>query len=468
LQYAGAWNWAAVTVGGLADAELYSNDYETDQIRRNCLEMLLEGGGEAEARLLLAMAAQVTGKQLIPYIRVLAKFVTPEKKDDLIDPLRQRLMVWEERPANAEPISDETQQAIVKFICAKADANGEVEVCQAAIWEMKRWRCAGTRSALRDLVAQHPSRSIAEATAQVLKAWDEDATVPAKLGPVRYRILINGKPYANREITVLVCESDKSYHQSNEQTDADGEVQVSRDYFLNRKMPLFGVVFKAKGEGSIGIDVAFAVQAPPMRGNGNEVVPVDVLTKPLELSLDLPRELKAYAERRMNVRANGPDMGTPRRDELQAWRWFSTDIAKQVATPELMAGKYHVTIRLPGAKFWYGEVDVSKNTMLKIDFKKGTDVTYKVKTPPGNPWFFPWPDLFKGGIKIENPDYDANARTYCGLSPGKYVMRFPSSEEWAKTGRIGKMTWPAKVVAFEIPEDLPMEMDLGEIDLDMK
>ncbi|MDR0533259.1 MAG: hypothetical protein LBH01_04825 [Verrucomicrobiales bacterium] len=470
LQHAGTWNWGSVAVGGLVDAELNDGNYEADKIRHICLEMLVESGGEHEVKLLLALAEQATDRQVTEYIKVLAKFVTPEKKDDWIDPLRQRVMACEDRPANAEPISTGMQTAIVKFICTKADANSDVNVCQAAIWAMQRWRRDDTRETLRELVMQHPSQSIAKEAAQTLKTWwDENVEVPPKSGPVRYRILVNGKLYANREITLLVCENDKSYSQSNEQTDDNGEVKVSRDYFLNRKEPVWGVIFRAKNEGPF-FDIPFAVQAPLPRDDGDELLSVDISTKPLELSLGLPRELKEYAGRKITVCANGPDQGKVRRDELQAWRRFSADIAEQVATPALMTEKYHVYIRLPGAQSWNGEVDVSKNNRLKIDFKKGTDVLCRIKTTPDDPWFFPLPELFKDGMKVEDFDADYNSHTkiLCGLSPGKYTLRFPSSEEWVKTGRITKEVWPAKDVSFEISEALPMEIDLGEIDLSVK
>lgn len=134
--------------------------------------------------------------------------------------------------------------------------------------------------ALRRLL-DHPSLTVAREAAAALESAGEKADIPPKLGPVRYRIEVNGKPYAARRVEWIVSWGATSMWTSSEETtDAQGVAHLPRDMFLDKSSrPIKQVTLRSPAK--LGLeDALFSVQLPPPP-DSDDVIPISVKTKPL-------------------------------------------------------------------------------------------------------------------------------------------------------------------------------------------
>jgi hypothetical protein len=98
---------------------------------------------------------------------------------------------------------------------------------------------------------------------------------------VRYRIEVDGKPYATRPMEWIVSWGDTSMWISSEgKTDAQGVAHLPRDRFLDKSSrPIKRVTLRSPARPRPE-DALFSVQLPPPP-DSDDVIPISVETKPL-------------------------------------------------------------------------------------------------------------------------------------------------------------------------------------------
>ncbi|HEY5792389.1 MAG TPA: hypothetical protein VIS74_03765, partial [Chthoniobacterales bacterium] len=350
------------------------------------------------------------------------------------------------------------QRQALAFLCAQAGAELPIDSARelAAIFHAKPQ--PESISPLRRLL-DHPSLAVARDSAEALEFMGEKAEIPPKLGPVRYRLLVDGKPYAGRKVEWIVKWGNLSTS-SEVLTDAGGVAAVPRDMFLDQGRGPVQLVALRSAAMSRPDDPWFSARMPAPPAS-EDVIPVEVKTQPRRVELSLPRPETELRGKTMDVALWGEqgDQGgfwAPARLKLPA--------ARELTFEKLMPGTYRVEIRVPGAASWAGELRAGDPAALKVPLVRASDVKPAVRPPPH------WeglliPELLKDG-KVVSTDWDYENFRLRGVPVGHYVLRVPSSAEIRKRTMALLPDGPefdAVEVPFEVAPDSPVEIDLGEI-----
>jgi hypothetical protein len=134
--------------------------------------------------------------------------------------------------------------------------------------------------ALRRLL-NHSSLTIAREAAAALQLAGESADIPPKLGPVRYRIEVDGKPYSLREVEWIAGSDDPlSDISSQRTTDSSGICELPRDPFIDKSPKAITKVILRNARSPGPDDTLFNVQLP-VPPNTDDVIPISVQTRPL-------------------------------------------------------------------------------------------------------------------------------------------------------------------------------------------
>jgi hypothetical protein len=187
----------------------------------------LSGDGRVQA--LTDLAAHAPVEALPLYFMALGKFVPSSAAPDS-DERAGRYGHWRGKNLDgitARPASAAAQKQALDFLCSRASPDLPIEAATrlAEIFHAKLRPEA--LPALRRLL-DHPSLTVAREAAAALEfAGEKD--IPPKLGPVRYRIEVNGKPYAARRLEWIVSWGATSMWTSSEETtDAQGVAHLPR------------------------------------------------------------------------------------------------------------------------------------------------------------------------------------------------------------------------------------------------
>jgi hypothetical protein len=269
-----------VVVGGLAHFDLGPQDFLTLKLRATLLGFLLRLPGDGRVQALSDLAAHAPVEALPLYFMALGKFVpssgAPRPGENLV-----RYERWGGRNLDgitAQPASVAAQKQALDFLCSRASPDLAIQTATrlAEIFHAKPR--PESLPALRRLL-DHPSLTVAKESAAALEYVGEKADIPPKLGPVRYRIEVDGKPYATRRVEWIVSWGiPNMWTSSEETTDAQGVAQVPRDMFLDKSSrPIKAVTLRSPAR--LGLEEAlFSVQMPPPP-DSDDVITVSVKTK---------------------------------------------------------------------------------------------------------------------------------------------------------------------------------------------
>ena len=194
-----------VIVGGLACFDLGPQDFLTPRLRATLLGFLLRLSGDGRVQALCDLAAHAPAEALPLYFMALGKFVpssaAPGPGENVV-----RYGRWGGRNLDgimAPPASVAAQKQALDFLCSRASPDLPIEAATrlAEVFHAKPQPEA--LPALRRLL-DHPSLTVAQEAAAALESAGEKADIPPKLGPVRYRIEVDGKPYTTRRVEWIV------------------------------------------------------------------------------------------------------------------------------------------------------------------------------------------------------------------------------------------------------------------------
>lgn len=454
-----------VVVGGLALIDLSPKNYRIESRRAALLTLLLTMPGDGRVKTITRLASLAPPDALTVYFRALGKLVRRElPPPDKNGSIRWFGGSWSSGD-NLDSITVETpgetaQKVALDFFCSQASPQLPIKAAETLARIFLEKHRPESIPALR-LLLDHPSMSVAKVAAEALEYLGQKVEIPAKLGPVRYSIRVNGIPYANSKVSWSVRRGSTSTG-SEVTTDAAGVVEVSRDYFLDQAAePVQSVALRTASMASPA-DPWFCalLPAPPA---SDDIVPVEVKTASLRVELPLARprnELKT-----MEVVLWGLQDAETQKIGFWSPAKFQLPVSDSLDFKMLMPGVYRAEIRIPGATSWTGELRAGEAPTFTVPLQRASNVKFTVVPPKGWHVNVLLPELWKNGKQI-SADWDYEKQFFRGVPEGKCMLHIPSSEVVRKRVR-GLLPdgpeFPGTDVPFEVGPDSPTEINLGEI-----
>lgn len=449
-----------VLAGALASQGL--EEWPWDESLRIPLGQLLRRPGDARVETLIALTNHAHSDSLSSYYKALGKFVSPEPPGDVFSQYGADLFVAAELPdVRPEEFSADAQRRAAEFLAAQASRPISVEAALNLTEFWKKNRGPESGPALRQLL-EHPSRKVAEAAAAALQERGVFVDVPPKLGPARYRIFVNDKPSSDLRLQWAVV-SRNSARTSESTTTDDGILEIDRDLFLDPHRPVQRVKVHSSELPTLAHPWFEATLPPPPASD--EVVPVNVMVKPLRVKLGLPRPHADFSGKTMEATLEGVRDSQESPGAYWGPAKISLPVSDTVEFERLMPGRFQFTLRLPGAVSWTGELEVGRTPERSVSLQRGSDVKYTLADFPD--WALPvmTPELLKEGKRVP-VDWERERKFFCGVPAGDYVLRFPSSADLRKRFKDQLKAgeeFPGMEVPFSVRADSPVTIDLGEI-----
>lgn len=444
-----------ILAGGLALAMRRGPDREFEIHEASLLALLASLPGDEKVRRLTELAAVAPPSSLSRYFQILGKFVPRGP----VGGTTWTTFVFGGdglHGVTAGEVSETGQKRALDFLCAQASAKLPVDAAKTLADIFREKRQPAMTDAARGLLA-HPSLSVADAAAEVLTDAGRSFTMPKKLGPLRYRILVNGTPYAKQQVCWAIPGLG-----SQVTTTVEGIAEIPRDIFLDHPDVRR---FAVRSHDLSSLDAPwFGVMVIPTP-DSDSPVDVKIATEPTHLDLQLDRPLAELASSKMTVVLWG-EQGA---DQQNLGFWgparFTLPVQPRLTSPQLAPGTYRLEIRLPGCESWNGSVTAGKTTVIPL--RRASDVRLSVSLPA------PWrahvllPELLRDGRRI-SADWDHDACLFRGVLPGSYVLRLPSSRE--VRSRISGLLpdgpeFEGREIPFEISATAPAEVDLGSFEM---
>ena len=454
-----------VVIGGLAAIDLGPKNYRIESRRATLLALLLCLPGDARVETLTRLAALAPPEALPMYFRTLGKIVRKEMPPPDENGSIHVVFGWGTSGDNldtitANPAGEGAQQIAMDFLCSQATPKLSVEAAESLARIFHEKRRLESIPALRRLL-DHPSMSVAKEAAEALEYLGQKVEIPAKLGPVRYSIRVNGTPFANSKVnwTVQRCSTSTG---SEVMTDAAGVIEVPRDYFLDEATePVQSVSLRAVSMAGPA-DPWFGVLLPVPPAS-DDMIPVEVKTVSLRVELPLPRPKEEM--KTMEVVLWGLQDAETQKIGFWSPAKFQLPVSESLDFKMLMPGVYRAEIRISGAKSWTGELRAGKAATFTVPLQRASDVKFTLVLPKGWQVNAVLPELWKDGKRI-SADWDYEKQFFQGVPEGKYHLNIPSSEAVRKHVR-GLLPdgpeFPGTDVPFEVGPDSPSEINLGEI-----
>ena len=454
-----------VVIGGLAAIDLSPKDYRIEARRAALLALLLTMPGDGRVKTMTRLAALAPPDALTVYFRALGKLVRRElPPPDKNGSIRWFGGSWSSGDnldsLTVESAGETAQKVALDFLCSQASPQLPIKPAETLARIFLEKRRPESIPALHRLL-DHPSMSVAKKAAEALEYLGQKVEIPAKLGPVRYSIRVNGTPCANRKVSWTVKRGSTSTS-SEVTSDAAGVVEVSRDYFLDQAAePVESVALRTVSMATPA-DLWFCalLPAPPA---SDDIIPVEVKTSSLRVELPLPRpkeELKT-----MEVVLWGLQDAENQKIGFWSPAKFQLPVSESLDFKMLMPGVYRAEIRIPGATSWGGELRAGESPAFTVPLQRASNVKFTVVPPKGWHANVLLPELWKNGKQV-SADWDYEKQFFRGVPEGKYMLHIPSSEVVRKRVR-GLLPdgpeFPGTDVPFEVGKDSPAEINLGEI-----
>jgi len=449
-----------VVLGGLASAEVDPGGFFYGQT--SLLAMLLDSPGDSRVRGLMSVAVCASGynqAQDFKALGMLAREEPEERYGMSGSPLFGGGGLSE---ARVRPLDKEEREKVKAFLCSRKVSELSISGAEELVSVLGDSEWPGAVSALRGLL-DHPSASVAESAARQLKSAGITVQVPPKLGPVRCRLTVDGKPYAGKRVQWSISWNEMGT--SGEVTsDAEGIVDVPRSHFIDKT----AASIRAFGLHSMDLkeisDPWFGVKLPLPPAN-DQVIPVEVKTAPVRVRLPEVRPAAELEGKFIEVVVNArtwqerPSLG------FHCVNGVNVPVARDFVL-NLASGEYNIEARLPGATAWGGQFEGGRETEVTLPIVRASTVRYAFKMPEGWPDYAASPDFMHDG-KPAPADHIAEQQVIQGVREGKYMLHFPSSDELRQRDEYWKELkapdFKGTDVPVEVKADSPLEIDLGEI-----
>jgi hypothetical protein len=452
----------AVVLGGLARLDLDPESYFFAQTP--LLAMVLDMPGNSRARGLMDLAVRAPGDNQANYFRALAMLARDDAGDEYARIAYSIFSGEDLSAAKVQPVDKETQAKVKAFLCTQDVSHLSIAAAEELVRILADSEWPEAIPALRSLL-EHPSLTVAESAAKRLKEAGETVQIPPKLGPVRYRLLVDGKPYASKRVAWYINWAALGRGEE-VMSDADGVVEVPRDHFIDN------AAGQIRGFGLHSQDLEdvsspwFGVRLPLPPAN-DDIIPVEVKTTPVRIRLPEVRPQEELDGKFITVKVN--PVTWPGESSLGFSQSARVGVpAAGEFTLSLAPGEYGLEVRAPGASTWIGKVRAGKDAELSLPLVRASTVRYSYKLPEGWPQYAGQPLLMQDG-KVVMSDHDAEKRMYRGVSEGKYVLHFRSSAEVRQRHEFWKdlkaPDFEGVDVPVEVTDDSPVVIDVGAVEL---
>ncbi|MDR0532632.1 MAG: hypothetical protein LBH01_01625 [Verrucomicrobiales bacterium] len=423
------------------------------------LILLTQYGGSEGASQLLYLAKNSPAKRWARYIGALAVFVSPSDPTSRVyrstvgGPLRFNPLT------GSNPANDEVQRKILEWYNSLANVKLPPEaggVLADRVAELNRPESVG----ILEKLLRQPSDTVAQNAAKCLRRLGKEVDESQLAQPLRFRLTANGEPLG-RQTKVAWKLYDKWGNNRSWQliADTDGIFQVTRDSLLAWDGEITKAVLLSEGAASAD-PVYFKIEVPVPSADESAVIPMDIATKPLTLNFVLPRPLAVWLKRKAEMR-----IGLVAEGEYAygSDSQLTVGETERLVLPRVAAGKYTLTVSLPGTVDWSGEVTGNEMT---VPLRFGSEIRYKLKSAYADKLYY--------RVKLEPEagrlsEYRTQFTPYFhGVPVGKYELLIPSSAALRK--ELGDLL-PQGVefgetrVPFSVTKDSPIEVDLGEIEV---
>ncbi len=359
--------------------------------------------------------------------------------------------------------SEVGQARVLDFLSAAATANISIDEAEELNRIFAAKRREQTLPALRRLI-DHPSSSVAEAAALTLTAAGQSVTVPPKLGPARYQVMLNGVPASELQIEWTVFRDTKSIS-SNSKTSVEGILEIERDHFFADETSSVQSVRLASVNPDSPADGWFEVSHPPPPAT-ETIQPINIPTTTARISLAIPLSDHELSDRVIEVQLGAKKDPSDTSDRYRSPARLKLPATRSLTFSKISPGTYLVTLRLPGTATWTGEIIASTDgDVSAITLNRASDVSIAINPPA--PWTesLIFPELLQNGEQVPT-NWDYATRTFLGVVPGHYTVRIPSSTE--VRGRLFETIpdapdFESRTVTFDIAENSPTQVAIGPI-----
>ena len=453
-------DWEKIAAGG--QLNLQGSPFDSSQAV--FLNELSAFGTDRAASLMVLLAGQAEEKSRPEYASAIRVFIADDKPHSLVveadgeDP-EETVVVMPDRPARISRvrISEKLQKQLLGILVGWAKPNVSNELGEELV---RAFESTDDRAVIQGLkqMAAHPSHEIASRAADRLKSFGEKAPEIAKLGPVRFEILLNGKKLSpGMNVDWRLNYEDHTSSSSLGEVDEHSYLSFEHDRFVEPSRKVTSVTLSSwNSEPAFNVDV-------PVSPDLSKLTTVQVEFVPLEVDFDLARlrNRKRLAEVKVTLAPKAGPSFSP--------RYEKTGRSGEPMTLLVQKGEYTMTAQAIGAASWESAVHVSReSSSISVPLQTGSDVHLRVFKPKGDEASGEM--LFHNGMEMENWRDDKGR--YRGLSPGNYVIHIPSSKERreifpGESAEAGpdEVDYAGRDLAVAVGENSPPVIDLGEIRL---
>jgi hypothetical protein len=271
----------------------------------------------------------------------------------------------------------------------------------------------------------------------------------------------------------VAVEGEQGRISSTRETNAQGEVEIDREWILDPACTAKFVVFSMEPQIDAGPSSPnsplFCVKLPVPQ-NLDRLIPVVVPAAPLNLTLTFKAPLASGSQVIVSLQPvrDGNDLS------LFGFRpaQFRAPPLPNLTFSALQPGTYNVSVDAPGLCTWTSKVTVPlSGVVVAATLERGADVTFALQIPGAKNAYVPCKVLHKGSEVVVRSFATSPLR---GLPKGRYTLRVPSSAELQQrradpeSSEFNLDPQPAYLgidVDFEIGDQSPVVIDLGKIEL---
>lgn len=399
-------DWEEILAGRVFDGLLNYSLMETSRD----FHVLSRYGSPRAARLIEQMQLFIRPDDEPMWLNAMAAFISP----------RPGAPEKKKRPdarISEEPVPDELQDELFRLVLEKMKPDAATDTLSAGIEICSRLHRAEAKDALRVLL-KNPSGKIVAAAAAALEELGEKTDVVPNNDPVKFQLLLNGKPLADTDVQ-WTLEQEPSISMGNKvRTDGEGMISLDREDYVDPTHKPKTITFEpATGEQKLDA-VYFRAELQPPR-DINVVTAVKLTTFAVVFDITPNRVQEFYKNKQMVLWLRGDRIVNSE---------FKMDATTRVEVPSLPPGKYEAEIRVPGSRIWHSKFTVEGDTEVKAKLEPGADVIMAFEPGDKGEYEDITPVFFKEG-KVFSDYTNAGPGNYTGFPPGKYQFYVPNKKE---------------------------------------
>ena len=312
---------------------------------RSQAEILAAEGSARGARYLLQLAALIGAGERREYVTAMMLLLKPAgyqlKHGSSSATPSER--------SSPDPLPADLQREVTRTLSSWLDDLDDTYTLRKIIGMLAEVHGAVEREALRKLLT-HWSSQVANTAAGALRTLGEEPGPLRKRDPVRFRILVNGQPFAARkEVEFTSAMSDGSRISGPKKTDANGVTTLDRDYLSDPKRKIAQMTFYTRPSNSAPW-FNIVVPAPT---NLDLETPVNIRVEPVTFALTLNHPGDFYRGKNAVVSLTRLDaQGVRSSDYVHGRAQWTMPITPEIVLPGVQPDEYDVEIQIPGSAPW--------------------------------------------------------------------------------------------------------------------